>query len=102
MQKLQKCLNLIEIDISGHLSQIESLNAQAEMLYGKSHFNAATIKERQEVLIESYKELKVPLKRQKERLEASHQLQQFFRDMEDECAWIKEQESLVSSTNTGS
>lgn len=42
-----------------------------------------------------------PLQSQKSRLDASFQLQQFFRDAEDEEVWIKEREPLASSTNTG-
>jgi len=34
-------------------------------------------------------------------LEASHQLQQIFREIEDEESWIREKEAAVSSTNWG-
>lgn len=102
VQKLQKRLNLLEMDISGHFSQIDSLSKQAKKFDEECHFDAATIKERQRMLVERYEGLKVPLKVQKEHLEASHQLQQFFRDVEDEWAWIKEREPLATSTNAGS
>lgn len=101
VQKLQKRLHLLEMDISGHQSQIEDLSSQAKEFEDNAHFDAATIREKQKQLVERYEGLQVPLKKQKERLEASHQLQQFFRDMEDEWAWIKEREPLVTSTNTG-
>ena len=42
-----------------------------------------------------------PLSQQKCRLEASQQLQQFFRDVEDEEAWIKERKPVAASSNTG-
>ena len=89
------------MDISGHQSQIESLASQTQQFESDEHFDALTIKQRQKALMERYKGLQVPLKEQKERLEASHQLQQFFRDVEDEWAWIKERESLATSTNIG-
>lgn len=38
---------------------------------------------------------------QRTRLAASHQLQQFFRDVEDESAWIKEKDALATSSNVG-
>ena len=89
------------MDISGHQSQIDSLASQTQQFEDDDHFDALTIKQRQKALMERYKGLQVPLKQQRERLEASHQLQQFFRDVEDEWAWIKERESLATSTNTG-
>ena len=42
-----------------------------------------------------------PVSQQKSRLEASYQLQQFFRDVEDEETWVREREPLAASTNTG-
>ena len=101
VQKLQKRLNLLEMDISGHSSQIESLTEQAKNFEKKGHFDAATIRERQRSLVERYDSLQVPLKSLKEKLEASHQLQLFFRDVEDEWAWMKEREPLAASTNNG-
>lgn len=89
------------MDISGHQGQIDSITTQAQQFEEDEHFDALTIRQRQKALVERYKGLQVPLKEQKERLEASHQLQQFFRDVEDEWAWIKERESLATSTNTG-
>ncbi len=101
MQKLQKRVNLLEMDISGHMGQIQALNDQARDFEIAEHFDAATIREKQSGLVERYERLKSPLRSLKEKLEASHQLQLFFRDVEDEWAWIKEREPLAASTNTG-
>lgn len=101
VQKLQKRLTLLEMDISGHQAQIDSITAQAQQFEDAEHFDALTIQQKQRALVDRYKGLQVPLKLQKEQLEASHQLQQFFRDVEDEWAWIKERDSLAASTNTG-
>lgn len=65
------------------------------------HFDAASILERQKALVKRYEGLQSPLERQKSRLVASYQLQQLFRDLEDEEAWIKEREAAVASTNVG-
>ena len=89
------------MDISGHQSQIDSIATQARQFEEDEHFDALTIRQRQRALAERYRGLQVPLKKQKESLEASHQLQQFFRDVEDEWAWIKEKEPIAASTNTG-
>ena len=101
VQKLQKRLNLLEMDIAGHRSQIESLKEQATNFEIAGHFDAPIIREKQRALVTSYDSLQTPLKSLKEKLEASHQLQLFFRDIEDEWAWIKEREPLASSMNTG-
>ena len=42
-----------------------------------------------------------PLAERKAKLEASHQLQQIFREIEDEESWIREKEPAVISTNWG-
>lgn len=101
VQKLQRRLNLLEMDISGHRAQIESLSTQAKEFVDEGHFDAASIKQRQQELKARYNALQEPLKAQKLRLEASHQLQQFFRDVEDEEVWIRERDQLASSTHAG-
>ena len=101
VQKLQRRLNLLEMDISGHRAQIDSLTSQAEDFVENGHFDAASIQQRQQEMKTRYDALQEPLKAQKLRLEASHQLQQFFRDVEDEEVWIRERDQLASSTHTG-
>ena len=101
VQKLQRRLNLLEMDITGHRAQIESLSSQAHDFVDNGHFDAASIQQRQEELTSRYDDLQEPLKAQKLRLEASHQLQHFFRDVEDEEVWIRERDQLASSTHTG-
>lgn len=101
VQKLQRRLNLLEMDISGHRAQIESLSTQAQEFVDNGHFDAASIRQRQRELKSRYDALQEPLNAQKLRLEASHQLQQFFRDVEDEEVWIRERDQVASSTHTG-
>ena len=101
MQKLQKRLALLETDISVHQEQIDTLSSQAKAFESAKHFDAAAIVERQEALVERYQSLQSPLERQKARLAASYQLQQLFRDMEDEETWMKEREAAAASTNVG-
>lgn len=101
VQKLQRRLNLLEMDISGHQEQINSLSSQADNFAENRHFDAASIVQRQQELKTRYNSLQEPLKAQKLRLEASLQLQQFFRDVEDEEVWIRERDQLASSTHTG-
>ena len=101
MQKLQKKLTQLEADISVHHEQIDTLLTQAQGFKEAGHFDSASIIERQKSLAERYEGLQGPLERQKSRLVASHQLQQLFRDLEDEEAWMKEREAAAASVNVG-
>ena len=101
VQKLQKKLAQLETDVSVHCEQIDSLTSQAKGFEESGHFDAESIVQRQQELVERYEGLQGPLERQKTRLTASHQLQQLFRDLEDEEVWMKEREAVAASTNIG-
>ena len=45
--------------------------------------------------------LQAPLQARKARLENAERLKKYNHDVEDEEAWIREKEPIVSSTNTG-
>lgn len=51
--------------------------------------------------MDRYTSLVDPLEGRKQRLRESLAVQQLFRDVEDEEAWIREKEPIVSSTNRG-
>ena len=92
---------MLETDILVHKDQIDVLSSQAEQLVADEHFDAVAIQNKQEALLKRYDGLLKPLSTQKQRLEASLQLQQFLRDIDDEEAWIKEREPLVNLPNKG-
>ena len=48
-----------------------------------------------------YNSLKVPMMSRKQMLAESLAVQQLFRDVEDEEAWIREKEPVVASSNRG-
>lgn len=48
-----------------------------------------------------YTQLQQPTQLRKHRLMESLRVQQLFRDMEDEAAWIREKEPVAASTNRG-
>lgn len=101
VKKLQKKLLLLETDITVHKDQFDTLSSQANQLIADEHFDSIAIKTKQDALMLRYKELHKPLSVQKQRLEASLQLQQFLRDVDDEEAWIKERETLANLINRG-
>jgi hypothetical protein len=55
----------------------------------------------QVALTERYSALQRPMNIRKQRLLDSLQVQQLFRDVEDEEAWIREKEPVAASTNRG-
>ena len=101
MQKLQKKLALLETDIGVHREIVDSLSSRAQSFVTAGHFDGQSIAERQALVAARYEGLREPVSGQKARLAASLKLQQFFRDVEDVEAWIKEREPVASSTNTG-
>ena len=52
-------------------------------------------------LDERYTALMKPMNSRKQRLVDSLAVQQLFRDVEDEEAWIREKEPIISSSNRG-
>lgn len=56
---------------------------------------------KQVALVERYNALQKPMSIRKQRLLDSLQVQQLFRDVEDEEAWIREKEPVAASTNRG-
>eukprot|EP00731_Ephydatia_muelleri_P023859 Em0016g130a len=101
VQLLQKKLNLLETDITVHQDQIDTLDRQANQFMEENHFDSGAIQMRQRELGARYEALEIPLKSLKAKLEASYQLQKFFRDVEDEETWVKEKEPLAASKNRG-
>ena len=59
VQKLQKRLNLLEMDITVHREQISVLSDQAKQFVSAGHFDAAAIQERQEMMEARYQGLQV-------------------------------------------
>jgi hypothetical protein len=55
----------------------------------------------QNALTTRYSSLQRPMNTRKQRLLDSLQVQQLFRDIEDEEAWIREKEPVAASTNRG-
>lgn len=92
-----KDLWLLVILIQRQLYQSSRLWLQDMRIYKcvlTNHFNWNFI-----LLVVLY--MQNPLAERKAKLEASHQLQQIFREIEDEESWIREKEAAVASTNWG-
>ncbi|XP_049820921.1 spectrin alpha chain isoform X3 [Aethina tumida] len=101
VQNLQKKHALLGADVASHKDRIEGITQAANQFVERGHFDADNIAQKQKVLCERYAALKTPLAVRKQRLLDSLQVQQLFRDIEDEEAWIREKEPIAASTNRG-
>ena len=101
VQNLLKKHALVETDVSSHQDRVDGVRIAAEQFSQTGHFDAETIVSKQVNLNERYSHLMDPLDLRKQRLTESLAVQQLFRDVEDEEAWIREKEPIVSSNNRG-
>ncbi|XP_074042234.1 alpha Spectrin isoform X2 [Leptinotarsa decemlineata] len=101
VQNLQKKHALLEADVASHQDRIESITSAANQFVERGHFDADNIANKQKVLTDRYTALQTPMAVRKQRLLDSLQVQQLFRDIEDEEAWIREKEPIAASTNRG-
>ncbi|XP_075227894.1 alpha spectrin isoform X2 [Lycorma delicatula] len=101
VQNLQKKHALLEADVGSHQDRIEGIRVAAQQFVERGHFDAENIKSKQDALTERYAALQRPMSIRKQRLLDSLQVQQLFRDIEDEEAWIREKEPVAASTNRG-
>ncbi|CAB4055755.1 SPTA [Lepeophtheirus salmonis] len=101
VQNLQKKHALLEADVSSHQDRVDGVRIASDQFAKSGHFDADNIVVKQEKLLQRYQSLKNPLGDKKQRLTDSIAVQQLFRDVEDEEAWIREKEPIIASTNRG-
>lgn len=101
VQNLQKKHALLEADVMSHQDRIEGIKVAAAKFIESGHFDADSIREKESALSTRYGALQAPMFDRKNRLYDSSQVQQLFRDLEDEAAWIREKEPIAASTNRG-
>lgn len=101
VQNLQKKQALLEADVSSHQDRIDAIKLAAQQFIDSSHFDVDSILAKQAGVTERYDALQNPMGLRKQRLLDSLRVQQLFRDVEDEEAWIREKEPIAASTNRG-
>jgi len=101
VQNLQKKHALLEADVASHRDRIDQIVHSADTFVERGHFDADNIRVKQTALTDRYNALQKPMAIRKQRLLDSLQVQQLFRDVEDEEAWIREKEPVAASTNRG-
>uniref|UniRef100_A0A8C9G2Z1 SH3 domain-containing protein n=1 Tax=Pavo cristatus TaxID=9049 RepID=A0A8C9G2Z1_PAVCR len=101
VNNLLKKHQLLEADISAHEDRLKDLNSQADSLMTSSAFDTSQVKDKRETINGRFQRIKSMAAARRARLNESHRLHQFFRDMDDEESWIKEKKLLVSSEDYG-
>ncbi|XP_017134914.1 spectrin alpha chain isoform X4 [Drosophila miranda] len=101
VQNLQKKHALLEADVMAHQDRIESIKVAANKFIESGHFDADNIRNKEGNLSARYAALAAPMSERKQHLSDSLHVQQLFRDLEDEAAWIREKEPIAASTNRG-
>jgi spectrin alpha len=101
VQNCQKKHALLEADVMSHQDRIEGIKVTANKFYESGHFDADNIRKKEVALSKRYAALQNPMTERKQRLFDSLDVQQLFRDLEDEATWIREKEPIAASTNRG-
>lgn len=101
VQNLLKKHALMETDVSSHQDRVDGVKIAANQFVQAGHFDSDNIEKKQKGLYERYDNLLNPMSNRKQRLMESLAVQQLFRDVEDEEAWIREKEPIIASTNRG-
>ncbi|KFQ58276.1 Spectrin beta chain, non-erythrocytic 5, partial [Pelecanus crispus] len=91
----------LEEDIAGHRDRLQELVITAQQFQKEKHFLADELEERVDQLVQRYKSLRDPLQERRGSLEASRLQYQFFRDVDEELAWVHEKLPMASSRDYG-
>merc|ERR1719412_1598101 len=101
VQNLQKKHALMEANIASHQDRVDGVKIASDQFLQSGHFDSENIKAKEASLSQRYSGLLGPANMRKQRLMDSLAVQQLFRDVEDEEAWIREKEPIIASTNRG-
>eukprot|EP00058_Branchiostoma_floridae_P024804 XP_002610294.1 hypothetical protein BRAFLDRAFT_93030 [Branchiostoma floridae] len=91
----------LEAEIGTQQTKMEEILTSAAAYRDKQHFLADNIQERAAVITDRFNGLSEPMQLRRDNLEDTLVLQQFYRDVEDELAWVREKEPLATSTDLG-
>nr|XP_031360795.1 spectrin beta chain, non-erythrocytic 5 [Lonchura striata domestica] len=91
----------LEEDIAAHRDRLQELVVTAQQFQKEKHFLADELEEKVDELVQRYKRLHDPLQERRGSLEASRLQYQFFRDVDEELAWVREKLPVASSKDYG-
>ncbi|NXF42508.1 SPTN5 protein, partial [Oceanites oceanicus] len=91
----------LQEDVAAHRDRLQELVVTAQQFQKEKHFLADELEERVDQLVQRYKSLRDPLQERRRSLEASRLQYQFFRDVDEELAWVHEKLPMASSRDYG-
>ncbi|NXE64048.1 SPTN5 protein, partial [Calcarius ornatus] len=91
----------LEEDIAAHRDRLQELVVTAQQFQKEKHFLADELEEKVDELVQRYKRLRDPLQERRGSLEASRLQYKFFRDVDEELAWVREKLPMASSKDYG-
>jgi spectrin alpha len=101
VQNLLKKHLLIEADVKAHEEPIKELNSTGQQFLNNKLFDTETIGQTLDTINDRYDSVKNQVAERRQKLNEANNLFQFFRDLDDEEAWIKEKKLLVGSEDYG-
>lgn len=101
VQNLLKKHQLIEADVRAHEEPIKELNSTAQQFINNNLFDTDAIRGTIGSIGQRYESVKDQAAERRKRLNEANNLFQYFRDLDDEEAWIKEKKFLVGSEDYG-
>jgi spectrin alpha len=101
VQNLLKKHALAEADVRAHEEPISELNSTGKLFLDNGLFDTEAIGSTLGNINDRYERVKAAVAERRARLNDANSLFQFFRDLDDEEAWIKEKRLLVSSEDYG-
>uniref|UniRef100_I3J096 Spectrin, beta, non-erythrocytic 5 n=1 Tax=Oreochromis niloticus TaxID=8128 RepID=I3J096_ORENI len=102
VNRLLKELQGVEEEMDGHRDRIQGLVDTAKNFHSQGNFLAEEIQTRVAHTINRYNSLAQPLQRRKENLEAWQVLFQFYRNVEEEMAWLNDRLPSITAKDLGS
>eukprot|EP00042_Codosiga_hollandica_P029214 m.159345 g.159345 ORF g.159345 m.159345 type:complete len:2437 (+) comp53015_c0_seq1:84-7394(+) len=97
VQNLQKKHETFDAELRAHNSRIDTVLATADALIAAQHDAIAEITTRRAGLATNWTALKELSLGRKQKLEETHQFQQFIAEVDEESSWINEKQSMLSS-----
>ncbi len=101
VQNLIKKHQGMQAEVNNHEPRIDAVSQAAQRMVEEGHFASDEIKSRLGLLHDHWNQLKEKAAQRKQDLEDSLQAHQYFADANEAESWMREKESLASSTDYG-
>ncbi|XP_052769142.1 spectrin beta chain, non-erythrocytic 2-like isoform X1 [Mya arenaria] len=101
VKNLLKKHQLLEVDIQTHQEKVSDVEEAAAAFKEAKHFMNKDLQARAKEVADRYVSLHEPANIRKDNLMEALSMYQFYRDVEDELAWIQDRKPVAESTDLG-